>query len=87
MSMTKFNLNDYTQAVLQIAKENSYTVEVAFQCFLANLSTMQEHFKGAVGINYHELGQCWNSLPNAEKLSQKTEMKARLARYNKGGNS
>ena len=87
MAEEKFNLSEYTQAVLQIAKANNYTVEVAFQCFLANLSTMKEHYKGAPGLNYHELGQKWNKLLSKEKVAQKEEMLTRLSRYSRGGNS
>ena len=87
MAEEKFNLSDYTQAVLQIAKENNVAVEVAFQCFLANLSTMKEHYKGASELNYHALGQQCSKLLSRERVTQKEEMRIRLSRYSKGGNS
>ena len=81
MEATKINISDYTQEVLQIAKANSLSIEEAFDRFLANLAVMREHYKGAKSINYHELGQKWNALPNAEKLAQKANMRARLSKY------
>lgn len=87
MQKSNFNLNDYTQHILLISKANKVSVEQAMQYFLANLATMKEHYKGASELNYHELGQRWNKLLNKEKVAQKAELKARLARYNKGGNT
>ena len=44
----KFNL------VMQIAAANKgMTVEVALQCFIANLITMKEHYEGCPELNYH----------------------------------
>ena len=88
MSEPKFNLSDYTQEVLKIAEANGVAVDVAFQCFVANLATMKEHYKGASHLNYHQLGQQWNKLLNNEKLAQKAEAKARLSKYSRlGGKS
>lgn len=87
MAEPKFNLSDYTHDILKIAEENKVTNEVAFQCFLANLSTMHEHYKGAPHLNYNQLGQQWNKLLSKEKVAQKTEAKARLAKYSQRGKS
>ena len=87
MPKEKFNLSDYTQSVLQIAEANKCDVDTAFQYFLANLTTMKEHYKGTPSLNYHELGQQWNKLLNREKIEQKTAARARLARYHKGGSN
>lgn len=85
MAETKFNLSEYTHYVLKIAEVNSVTNEVAFQCFLANLATMKEHYKGASELNYHQLGQQWNKLLSKDKVAQKTEAKARLTKYPQRG--
>ena len=87
MAETKFNLSDYTHHVLKIAEANDVTNEVAFQCFLANLSTMKEHYKGAPELNYHQLGQQWNKLLSKDRIAQKADAKARLAKYPQRGKS
>ena len=81
-----FNLVNYTAHILKIASANeSMTAEVAMQCFIANLATMKEHYKGCPELNYHELGQRWNKLPSKEKVAQKTETLARLRKYPRNG--
>lgn len=85
MSVEKFQLSAYTPHIVRIAEAQKVTIEVALQCFIANLSTMKEHFKGASELNYHELGQQWNKLLNKDKVEQKAETLARLARYRAGG--
>ena len=43
----KFNLINHTTNILKIADANeNMTTEVALQCFIANLTTMKEHYKG-----------------------------------------
>ena len=78
MSEEKFQLSAYTTHVLRIADTQKCTVEVALQCFIANLTTMKEHYKGCPELNYHELGQQWNKLLSKEKVAQKAETLARL---------
>ena len=82
----KFNLVDYTTHILKIAAANEgITAEVAVQCFIANLSTMKEHYKGCPELNYHELGQQWNKLLSKDKVAQKAETLARLQKHPRGG--
>lgn len=82
----KFSLVEHTNNILQIAAANeNMSVETALQCFIANLSTMKEHYKGCPSLNYHELGQRWNKLLSAEKVAQKAEVLARLQKYPRGG--
>lgn len=84
----KFNLVNYTNYILKLAAANeNMTVEVALQCFIANLTTMKEHYKGCPDLNYHELGQQWNKLLSREKVAQKAETMARLQKYPRGGRS
>lgn len=82
----KFNLVNYTTYILKIAAANTnMSVEVALQCFIANLTTMKEHYEGCPDLNYHELGQQWNKLLSKEKVAQKAETLARLQKYPRGG--
>ena len=84
----KFNLVNYTTHIMQLASANeNMTIEVALQCFIANLTTMKEHYKGCSELNYHELGQQWNKLLSREKVNQKAETLARLQKYPRGGRS
>lgn len=87
MSEEKFQLSAYTTHILRIADTQKCTVEVALQCFIANLTTMKEHYEGASDLNYHEIGQQWNKLLSKEKVAQKAETKARLMKYRTGGKS
>lgn len=82
----KFNLVNYTNHILKLAAANdSKTAEVALQCFVENLVTMKEHYKGCPELNYHELGQHWNKLLSKEKVAQKAETLARLQKYPRNG--
>lgn len=82
----KFNLVEHTNHIMQIAAANeSMTPEVALQCFIANLTTMKEHYKGCSELNFHELGQQWNKLLSREKVQQKADTLARLRKYNRVG--
>ena len=82
----KFNLVNHTTNILKIAAANpNMSVEVALQCFIANLSTMKEHYEGCPELNYHELGQQWNKLLSQEKVAQKADTLARLQKYPRGG--
>ena len=84
----KFNLVNHTTNILKIAAANEgMTIEVALQCFIANLTTMREHYKGCPDLNYHVLGQQWNKLLSKEKVVQKAETLARLQKYPRGGKS
>ena len=81
-----FNLVNYTAHILKIAAANeSMTAETALQCFIANLTTMKEHYRGCPELNYHELGQQWNKLLSKEKVAQKAETLARLQKYPRNG--
>lgn len=82
----KFNLINYTTHILKIAAaQESVTAEVALQCFIENLTTMKEHYRGCPELNYHELGQQWNKLLSKEKVAQKAETLARLRKYPRSG--
>lgn len=82
----KFNLVNYTTHIMKLAAANdSMTIEVALQCFIANLATMKEHYTGCPELNYHELGQQWNKLLSKEKVAQKAETLARLQKYPRSG--
>lgn len=82
----KFSLVNHTHNILKIAEANEgMTPEVALQCFIANLSTMKEHYKGCSDLNFHELGQQWNKLLSKEKVEQKAEALARLKKYPRSG--
>ena len=84
----KFNLINHTTHIMSLAAANDgMSVETALQCFIANLATMKEHYKGCPELNYHELGQQWNKLLSAEKVAQKAETLARLQKYPRGGRS
>lgn len=87
MAAEKFQLSVYTPQIMRIAEAGKYTPEVALQCFIANLTTMKEHYEGASELNYHEIGQQWNKLLSKEKVAQKAETLARLAKYKTGGRS
>lgn len=81
----KFQLSAYTTHILRIADAQKCAIDVALQCFIANLTTMKEHYEGAPELNYHEIGQQWNKLLSKEKVAQKAETKARLSKYRTGG--
>ena len=82
----KFNLVNYTTHILKIAANTEgMSAEVALQCFIANLTTMKEHYKGCPELNYHELGQQWNKLLSKEKVAQKAETLMRLNKYPRNG--
>lgn len=82
----KFNLVNHTHHILKLANVNEgMTPEVALQCFIANLTTMKEHYIGCPDLNYHELGQQWNKLLSKEKVAQKAETLARLQKYPRNG--
>ena len=82
----KFSLINHTTHILKIAAANeNMTVEVALQCFIANLTTMKEHYKGCPELNYHELGQQRNKLLSKEKVAQKTETLERRRKYPRSG--
>lgn len=84
--LEKFSLINHTNHILKIAAANeNMTVEVALQCFIANLTTMKEHYEGCPELNYHELGQQWNKLLSKEKVAQKAETLARLQKYPRNG--
>ena len=84
----KFNLSNHTHNIMKLAAANDdMSIEVALQCFIANLTTMKEHYEGCPDLNYHELGQQWNKLLSKEKVAQKSETLARLQKYPRGGRS
>lgn len=82
----KFNLVNHTHHILKLANATEgMTPEVALQCFIANLTTMKEHYTGCPDLNYHELGQQWNKLLSKDKVAQKAETLARLQKYPRNG--
>ena len=82
----KFNLVNHTHNILKLSAANAnMSAEVALQCFIANLTTMKEHYTGCPELNYHELGQQWNKLLSKEKVAQKAETLARLQKYPRNG--
>lgn len=87
MEKVQFNLVDYTMDIQKIAEANKCSKEEALGKFIANLATMKEHYKGASHLNFHALGQLWNSLPGEERNTQKSEVRNRLLRVSRGGSS
>ena len=84
--LDKFMLSNHTHDILKIARANEGMSNArALECFIANLVTMKEHYKGCPHLNYHELGQQWNKLLSAEKVAQKNEVLKRMAAYDKVG--
>lgn len=82
----KFNLINHTHDILKMAADNDQmSPETALQCFIANLTTMKEHYSGCPELNFHELGQQWNKLLSKEKVAQKHETLARLRKYPRNG--
>lgn len=82
----KFELTTYTTHIMKLAAANeNMSIETALQCFIANLTTMKEHYEGCPDLNYHVLGQQWNKLLSKEKVAQKAETLARLQKYPRGG--
>lgn len=85
MKKVQFNLVDYTMDIQKVADANKCSNEEAVGLFIANLATMKEHYKGASHLNYHALGQLWNSITGEERTAQKTETYNRLKRVKRGG--
>lgn len=83
MADIPFQLSDYTAHIKKIADAGNLSVETATQRFIANLTTMKEHYPGASELNYHQLGQQWNKLRSPEKVAQKADVLARMQRYAK----
>ena len=83
MADISFQLSDYTAHIKKIADACHLSVEAATQCFITNLTCMQEHYPGASELNYHQLGQQWNKLRSPEKVAQKADVLARMQRYAK----
>ena len=83
----EFKLSDYVRDIQNMARENSCSNEKAMQLFLANLATMSDRFKGASNLNFRQLGQLWNGLPNDERVKQKADVSARLMRSTRGGSA
>lgn len=82
----KFNLINHTHDIIKLAATNDgMTPEVAVQCFIANLTTMKEHYQGCPHLNFHELGQQWNKLLSKDKVAQKAETLARVRKYPRAG--
>lgn len=81
----KFNLVNHTHDILKLAAANSVSPEAAVQCFIANLTTMKEHYQGCPHLNFHELGQHWNKLLSKDKVAQKAETLARVHKYPRSG--
>ena len=44
MADIPFQLSDYTAHIKKIADAGNLSVETATQCFIANLTTMKEHY-------------------------------------------
>lgn len=65
-----FELSDYLQEIKAIADTNKVDYAQGAYYFRTNLIVMKEFYKGAPNINYHELGQQWNSLLSSEKVQQ-----------------
>ena len=85
MSKITFNLVDHTMDIQKMATENKCDREKAMGMFIANLAVMKEHYKGVSHLNFHALGQLWNSLPGEERNKQKEEVRSRLKRTTRGG--
>ena len=70
--MKDFNLQDYVPQIVSVAETNKVGAAEAVGLFIANLNTMNDHYKGASELNYRVLGQQWN------KLNYKIRNKQRL---------
>lgn len=83
--MEKFNLANYKEDILGVAKEHSVSAIEGLHLFVQNLVTMSEHYGGAsCDINYHSLGQKWNSMLSTEKVKQKDSMISMLSMPSRG---
>lgn len=69
-----FKLENYIEPIKAIARHNNVSASTAVDQFVTNLIIMREHYKGAPELNYHALGQQWNSLLSDEKIRQKNEV-------------
>ena len=69
-----FKLESYIEPIKAIARHNNVSASTAVDQFVTNLIIMREHYKGAPELNYHTLGQQWNSLLSDEKIRQKNEV-------------
>ena len=87
MNKVTFNLVDHTMDIQKMATVNNCDREKAMGMFIANLAIMREHYKGASHLNFHALGQQWNSLTGDERNKQKEEVRSRLKRTIRGGMS
>lgn len=88
MDTVKFNLSEHTHHILKIADHNKCSATAALGMFITNLAVMRDCYHGAPDLNFHQLGQQWNSLSGSDRNIQKAEVAARLSRYNKtGGNN
>lgn len=65
-----FELSNYLQEIKAVADANNVDYAKGAYMFRTNLIIMREHYKGASSLNYHELGQQWNSLLSSQKVQQ-----------------
>lgn len=78
-----FNLLDYQKEIKSIASSNNCTNAQAVELFIVNLTVMKEQYSGASQLNFHTLGQQWNSLGYKQKKDQKKELLQSLSRPKK----
>lgn len=65
------NLSDYEKELRTYMTQDNMTPERAVGHFITNLLVMREQYPVAPSVNFHELGQHWNSLPSEERNRQK----------------
>ena len=75
-----FNLTDYIPQIKEVASANGVSVEDAMEMFVVNLITMKNHYKGCEQLNFHVLGQQWNSLTSDTKVQQKRDVETMFTR-------
>ena len=75
-----FNLEEYIPRIKEMATANNCTVEDALEMFVVNLITMKNHYKGCADLNFHVLGQQWNSLTSDNKVLQKSVVEKALTK-------
>lgn len=82
-----FQLQNYIREINAMAQENKVSTEEAVDMFVTNLVTMKPHYPGADNLNFHALGQQWNSLLSKQKVAQKAEVRKQVAKSTRSSRS
>lgn len=77
--MENFSLSNYVSDIKQYMTQHKVSADTAVNNFIVNLATMRPTHEGFNSeINFHQLGQEWNSLKYTEKNRQKAEVLSRV---------